>query len=83
MEVLNEFRQAIQIESKKNAEDYALVMALSQNEKIAKGVTMANFTLKFDFRELPYSQWNETIEFPELKVLNLLTAAFNLVFKVE
>lgn len=64
MEVLNEFRQAIQIESKKNAEDYALVMALSQNEKIAKGVTMANFTLKFDFRELPYNQWNETIEFP-------------------
>lgn len=64
MEVLREFRQAIQIESHKNAEDYALVKALPQNEKIAKGVTMANFTLKFDFRELPYSQWNETIDFP-------------------
>ena len=64
MEILREFRQAIEIESQKNAEDYTLVMALPQNEKIAKGVTMANFSLKFDFRELPYSQWNETIDFP-------------------
>lgn len=64
MEVLREFKQAIEIQSEKNAEDYALVMALPQNEKIAKGVTMANFSLKFEFRELPYSQWNETIDFP-------------------
>ena len=64
MEVINEFRQAIEIESHRNAEDYALVMALPPNERIAKGVTLANFTLTFDFRELPYSQYNETIEFP-------------------
>lgn len=64
MEILREFRQAIEVESKTNAEDYTLVMALPPNERIAKGVTMANFSLKFDFRELPYSQWNETIEFP-------------------
>ena len=64
MEVINEFRQAIEIESHRNAEDYALVMALPLNERIAKGVTLANFTLTFDFRELPYSQYNETIEFP-------------------
>lgn len=64
MEVLNEFRQAIQIESQENAKDYAKVMALQQNERITKGVTMANFSLQFDFRELPYSQWNELVEYP-------------------
>jgi DNA replication ATP-dependent helicase Dna2 len=64
MEVLKEFKRAIEIESKKNAEEHALVMALPLNEKIAKGVTMSNFTLKFDFRELPSTPWDEPIDFP-------------------
>lgn len=64
MEVLREFKQAIEIESRKNAEEYASVMALPLNERIAKGVTMSNFTLKFDFRELPPTPWDEPIDFP-------------------
>lgn len=64
MEVLKEFKEAIKIESEKNAEEFSLIMALPPNERIAKGVTMANFTLTFDFRELPSSPWNEPIEFP-------------------
>jgi hypothetical protein len=64
MEVLQEFKQAIKIESEKNAEEFASLMALPQNERIAKGVTMANFTLTFDFRDLPPSPWNEPINYP-------------------
>lgn len=64
MEVLQEFKQAIKIESERNASDFASLMALPSNERIAKGVTMANFTLTFDFKELPPSHWNEPIMYP-------------------
>ena len=64
MEVLREFKKAIEIESQKNAEEYVLVMSLPLNEKVAKGVTISNFTLKFDFRELPPTPWDEPIDFP-------------------
>jgi DNA replication ATP-dependent helicase Dna2 len=64
MEVLKEFKEAIKLESEKNAAEYASVMALPLNERVAKGVTMVNFSLVFDFRELPPSPWDEPIEFP-------------------
>jgi|694.fasta_scaffold80248_2 DNA replication ATP-dependent helicase Dna2 len=64
MEVLKEFKDAIKLESEKNATEYANVMALPLNERVAKGVTMVNFILVFDFRELPPSPWDEPIEFP-------------------
>jgi carbohydrate-binding DOMON domain-containing protein len=64
MEILEEFQQAIEIESQKNTEEYTLVMALPLNERITKGVTMSNFTLKFDFRELPPTPWDEPIDLP-------------------
>ena len=64
MEVLKEFKDAIKLESEKNAAEYASVMALPLNERVAKGVTMVNFSLVFDFRELPPSPWDEPIEFP-------------------
>lgn len=53
MEVLKEFKDAIKLESENNAAEYASVMALPLNERVAKGVTMVNFSLVFDFRELP------------------------------
>lgn len=64
MEVIKEFVNAINLESQRNAEDYALVMALPLNERVAKGVTLANFKLTFEFRQLPSSPWNEPIDFP-------------------
>lgn len=64
MEVLSEFKRAIEVESKKNAEEYTSVMSLPLNERVAKGVTMANFTLKFDFRDLPPTPWDGPIDFP-------------------
>ena len=48
MDVLKEFKQAIELESKRNAEEYSAIMALPLPEKIAKGVTISNFTLKFE-----------------------------------
>jgi DNA replication ATP-dependent helicase Dna2 len=64
MEVLQEFKKAIKIEGEKNSADFSALMSLPLNERIAKGVTMANFTLKFDYRELPPSQWNDPIDYP-------------------
>ena len=64
MEVLREFNQAVELEGQKNAEEYAIVMALPLNERVAKGVTMSNFTLEFDFRELPPTPWDEPVGFP-------------------
>jgi DNA replication ATP-dependent helicase Dna2 len=64
MDVLKEFKQAIELESKRNAEEYSAVMALPLSEKIAKGVTISNFTLKFEFRDLPPTPWDEPVEYP-------------------
>jgi DNA replication ATP-dependent helicase Dna2 len=64
MEVLKEFKQAIELENKRNAEEYSAIMALPLSEKIAKGITISNFTLKFEFRDLPPSNWDEPIEYP-------------------
>lgn len=64
MDVLKEFKQAIELESKRNAEEYSSVMALPLSEKIAKGVTISNFTLKFEFRDLPPTPWDEPVEYP-------------------
>ena len=64
MDVLKEFKQAIELESKRNAEEYSAVMALPLPEKIAKGVTISNFTLKFEFRDLPPTPWDEPIAIP-------------------
>ncbi len=64
MDILKEFKQAVEVESEKIAHEFAINMALPVNERIAKGVTMANFTLEFTFRELPSSRWNEPIDFP-------------------
>ena len=64
MDVLKEFKQAIELESKRNAEEYSAIMALPLPEKIAKGVTISNFTLKFEFRALPPTPWDEPIEYP-------------------
>jgi hypothetical protein len=64
MEVLKEFKKAIEIESQKNADDYSLNMALPLIERISKGITISNFNLKFDFRSLNHTPWNEPIYFP-------------------
>ena len=64
MDVLKEFKDAIIFESEKNAAEYDNTMALPLNEKVAKGVTIVNFSLVFEFRELPNNPWEYSIELP-------------------
>lgn len=57
MDVLMEFQAAIEIERLKNLEDFAEQMKLPIDERVAKGVTMSNLKVEFDFyNDLP-NQW--------------------------
>lgn len=49
MEILNEFRAAIDIERLKNLEDFDEQMNQPLDERVAKGVTMSNLKVEFDF----------------------------------
>ena len=51
MDVLKEFLAAIEIEHKKNLKDFEEQMNLPLDERIAKGVTMSNLKVEFDFFE--------------------------------
>jgi DNA replication ATP-dependent helicase Dna2 len=49
MTVLNEFRQAIAIQQKKEDEDYEEQISLPLDERVAKGITMTNLKVVFNF----------------------------------
>lgn len=57
MEVLKEFQGAIEIEYRKNIEDFEEQMKLPLDERIAKGVTMSNLKVEFDFFDGLPNQW--------------------------
>lgn len=49
MEILKEFRASIDIERLKNLEDFEEQMNQPLDERVAKGVTMSNLKVEFDF----------------------------------
>lgn len=49
MDILKEFQDAIEIEYKKNIQDFEEQNKLPLDERVAKGVTMANLRIEFDF----------------------------------
>lgn len=51
MDVLSEFQKAIEIERLKNLKDFEEQQKLSLDERIAKGVTMSNLKIEFNFFE--------------------------------
>lgn len=57
MDVLNEFRAAIDIEFAKNLRDYDEQINLPLDEKVAKGVTMTNLRIEIDFFDGLPNQW--------------------------
>ena len=57
MDVLKEFQAAIEIEYKKNIQDFEEQMNLPLDERIAKGVTMSNLKVEFDFFAGLPNQW--------------------------
>ena len=57
MNVLKEFREAIEIEYKKNLADFNEQMQLPIDEQVAKGITMSNLKVKFVFYDDTPNQW--------------------------
>lgn len=57
MNVLKEFQDAIEIERKKNIEEYDELLSLPIDERVAKGVTMANLKVEFEFYDGMPNPW--------------------------
>lgn len=57
MDVLKEFQAAIEIEFAKNLQDFEEQKKLPLDEKVAKGVTMTNLRVEFDFYDGLPNQW--------------------------
>ena len=57
MDVLKEFQAAIEIEFAKNLQDYEEQKKLPLDERVAKGVTMTNLRVEFDFFDVLPNQW--------------------------
>src|SRR5690554_5099575 len=57
MNVLSEFQKAIEIEHLKNIEDFEEQMKQPLDERIAKGITMSNLKVEFDFYDGLPNQW--------------------------
>lgn len=57
MDVLKEFQAAIEIEFAKNLQDFEEHKKLPLDERVAKGVTMTNLRVEFDFYDGLPNQW--------------------------
>jgi DNA replication ATP-dependent helicase Dna2 len=53
MSVLDDFRQAIAMQQRKDDEAYEELMKLPIDERVAKGITMTNLTVEFVFHDEP------------------------------
>jgi len=53
MSVLDDFRQAIAMQQRKDDESYEEQMRLPIDERVAKGITMTNLTVEFEFHDEP------------------------------
>lgn len=57
MDVLSEFRAAIDIKRSKNLEDFEEQMNLPLDERITKGITICNLKVEFEFYDRPPNSW--------------------------
>ena len=57
MDVLKEFQVAIEIERQKNLEDFEAEKNLPLDDRVAKGVTMSNLKVAFEFHDDLPNQW--------------------------
>jgi DNA replication ATP-dependent helicase Dna2 len=65
MSVLSEFRQAIAIQQKKEDESYEEQISLPLDERVAKGITMTNLRVVFDFFDHAPNIWCPNIAPPQ------------------
>lgn len=64
MSVLREFREAIKVQQSKDDETYEEQISLPIDERVAKGVTMDNLSVEFNFYEAAPNQWCPSLEYP-------------------
>ncbi len=64
MSVLRDFREAIAVQQKKEDEAFDEQMKLSIEERVAKGSTMTNIKVAFDFFDHAPNQWCPILEHP-------------------
>jgi DNA replication ATP-dependent helicase Dna2 len=64
MSILSEFREALQIQQQKDDEAYEEQISLPLDERVAKGVTMHNLGVEFDFFDHAPNQWCPRLEYP-------------------
>lgn len=64
MSVLSEFREAIAIHQRKDDEDYDEQISLPIDERVAKGITMTNLKVVFDFYDHAPNDWCPYVEHP-------------------
>lgn len=64
MSVLAEFRQAIAVQQRKEDESYEEQISLPLEERVAKGITMTNLRVEFDFYEHAPNDWCPYISAP-------------------
>jgi len=57
MDVLKEFQAAIEIEYARNLQDFDEQKKLPIDERVARGVTMINLRVEFDFFDSLPNQW--------------------------
>lgn len=70
MNVLDEFQKAIEIEYLKNLEDFKEQMKQPLDERIAKGITMSNLKVEFDFYDGLPNQWCSFLNGSEKYILS-------------
>lgn len=64
MSVLSEFRKAIEIQQEKDDESYKEEINLPIADRVAKGITMNNVRVEFDFFEHAPNKWCPNISYP-------------------
>lgn len=65
MSLLNDFRQAIAIQQKKEDEGYEEQIRLPLDERVAKGITMTHLRVEFDFYDYAPNNWCPYIPDPQ------------------
>ncbi len=65
MSVLKEFIEAISVQQKKDDEAYDEQIKLPLDERVAKGVTMTNLKVVFDFYDEAPNPWCPGLNYPE------------------
>lgn len=64
MSVLSKFREAIEVQQNKDEESYKEQISLPIAERVAKGITMNNVRVEFDFYDHAPNQWCPNISYP-------------------